>query len=464
MGFYFRKSFGSGPFRVNFSKSGVSYSVGGKGARVNFSNRGTYVSFGSNGLYYRKRISPPRTPRRHSHVDQQVVSYDRHTITSADLEQITDVDSQDFVNELTEKENKISFAKWFGWVPFMIATIGCVYYFIRTPEPTTVRIPEVRYYVLSSGQTNVNVRMLPEKASRVMGVLNPNEQLELVDSSGTLWYKVKFGAAEGFVFKKFTTTIKVNTHREVTDAAQASLFESDPDLFWKNMIATVVIFSLLIYFLKTVDRKRCMVQINYEIDDTVGEVHQKFLEHFSELMGSSRVWQYLHSERTFDYKYSSGAAHTVTRKRLYNISSNKRPSKAFETNVQIPHLGLINTDLFFFPERLIIKRGKQYGAIMYKNVHADRAVTRFIESETVPHDSLVVGHTWKYLNKDGGPDRRFNGNHQIPICNYSEYTFQSPQGLNEKISTSRVGVFDNFVNYVSAIGQLQKRMQHEKIG
>lgn len=33
MGFRFRKSIGVGPFRINFSKSGVGYSVGGKGYR-----------------------------------------------------------------------------------------------------------------------------------------------------------------------------------------------------------------------------------------------------------------------------------------------------------------------------------------------------------------------------------------------------------------------------------------------
>lgn len=33
MGFRFRKSFGKGPFRVTVSKSGVGYSVGGKGFR-----------------------------------------------------------------------------------------------------------------------------------------------------------------------------------------------------------------------------------------------------------------------------------------------------------------------------------------------------------------------------------------------------------------------------------------------
>ena len=33
MGFRFRKSFGKGPFRLNISKSGIGWSVGGKGAR-----------------------------------------------------------------------------------------------------------------------------------------------------------------------------------------------------------------------------------------------------------------------------------------------------------------------------------------------------------------------------------------------------------------------------------------------
>ncbi|MFR8331189.1 MAG: DUF4236 domain-containing protein [Oscillospiraceae bacterium] len=34
MGFRFRKNINFGPMRLNFSKSGVGYSVGGKGFRV----------------------------------------------------------------------------------------------------------------------------------------------------------------------------------------------------------------------------------------------------------------------------------------------------------------------------------------------------------------------------------------------------------------------------------------------
>jgi hypothetical protein len=40
MGFIYRKSFNRGLFRVNLSKSGVGYSVGGRGFRVGTTARG----------------------------------------------------------------------------------------------------------------------------------------------------------------------------------------------------------------------------------------------------------------------------------------------------------------------------------------------------------------------------------------------------------------------------------------
>ena len=56
MGWYFRKSKTVGPFRVNFSKSGMSFSTGVKGARMSFGPRGTFVNVGGNGIYYRKKL------------------------------------------------------------------------------------------------------------------------------------------------------------------------------------------------------------------------------------------------------------------------------------------------------------------------------------------------------------------------------------------------------------------------
>ena len=56
MGFYYRKSLNIGPFRVSVGKSGVGYSVGGRGFRTGVSSRGKrYTTFGipGTGVGYR---------------------------------------------------------------------------------------------------------------------------------------------------------------------------------------------------------------------------------------------------------------------------------------------------------------------------------------------------------------------------------------------------------------------------
>ena len=58
------------------------------------------------------------------------------------------------------------------------------------------------------------------------------------------------------------------------------------------------------------------------------------------------------------------------------------------------------------------------------------AMTRFIEGDGVPSDATVVDQTWRFVNKNGGPDRRFNNNVQLPIVNYGVLRFSSANGLN----------------------------------
>ncbi|MCH3971756.1 MAG: DUF4236 domain-containing protein [Oscillospiraceae bacterium] len=64
MGWYFRKSKSLGPFRLNFSKSGIGVSTGVKGARISSGPRGTYFNAGSNGIYYRKKLDAKKAPAK----------------------------------------------------------------------------------------------------------------------------------------------------------------------------------------------------------------------------------------------------------------------------------------------------------------------------------------------------------------------------------------------------------------
>ena len=57
MGWSYRKSASIGPFRINVSKSGIGYSIGGKGFRTGVNARGrryTSLSVPGTGLRYTK--------------------------------------------------------------------------------------------------------------------------------------------------------------------------------------------------------------------------------------------------------------------------------------------------------------------------------------------------------------------------------------------------------------------------
>lgn len=65
-------------------------------------------------------------------------------------------------------------------------------------------------------------------------------------------------------------------------------------------------------------------------------------------------------------------------------------------------------------------------------------------------------HTWKFPNKDGSPDRRFNNNRQLPKCQYSQCRLSSGTGVNEVITISKRGAFQPFARIVEVIGKLQE--------
>ena len=54
------------------------------------------------------------------------------------------------------------------------------------------------------------------------------------------------------------------------------------------------------------------------------------------------------------------------------------------------------------------------------DVSVEFGSTNFIETSAVPSDAKILSYTWKYMNKNGGPDKRYNDNYKIPLVNYAE--------------------------------------------
>ena len=139
MPFYLRKSVSAGPFRFNFSKSGVGLSVGIRGLRVGTGPRGHYVHAGRGGLYYRKtlkgsrssgagkRYAPEQTSPHATPAHNVDPGIDMVRVSSGSVAEMEDARFADVLAEMGEKQRSARLATTFLWIGIVItifATIG----------------------------------------------------------------------------------------------------------------------------------------------------------------------------------------------------------------------------------------------------------------------------------------------------------------------------------------------------
>ncbi|HTF17793.1 MAG TPA: DUF4236 domain-containing protein [Chryseolinea sp.] len=453
MGWSFRKSTSFGPFRFTFSKSGISTSFGVKGARVSFSKRGTFVNLGANGIYYRQRIDTPRKATRNHFVppaDVQPSNRVDHSIGTQDVERVTDVDSKRFIEQLEKAANRRPLFTLLGVVPSI-----AIYVYALSFAGDVVDEHFQYEDVFTVTSEVVHIQTAPSVSSQSLQTAKEFDSFVVAAPDSNGWKRVFLDGSSGPAGFVRNDLGKVNCIERVP--IRTTRLQQYPSLAVGYIFLTLLLIVWCVY-LKMLDRKRRTVEIVYALDGEIANLHNKFLEYFREFASSGKVWQKLHATGVDNVKYHAGASQLISRMPVGGVFFNLPPLKFLKTNVSVPSIHLKGTELYFFPERLIVKRGKSFGAIFYKNMTISPGTVNFIESDDLAADSTVVDHTWQYLNKQGGPDRRFSGNRRLPICLYSEYTFESDSGLQEVITTSRQGAMDNFSAFVKVIGDFQRKL------
>lgn len=178
------------------------------------------------------------------------------------------------------------------------------------------------------------------------------------------------------------------------------------------------------------------VVLFYDLEDANEHQYQALHDAFGEILSCNSVW-HVAASGAGDWKRSGGATTQVRR-------SIARPRKAapsgIRTNIEVPSIPCGRTSLYFFPDRMLVYSGGSVGAVAYSALRIEVSSTRFVEDGYVPRDAQVVGQTWLYVNRNGGPDRRFKNNRQLPIALYAELHFTSNSGLNELLQLSKLGV------------------------
>jgi len=165
----------------------------------------------------------------------------------------------------------------------------------------------------------------------------------------------------------------------------------------------------------------------------------------------SGTWHIEASGKVRDSKYHAGA-NSLVRRKVTKIQKAEPPY--LKTNVETISVGVGRQTLHFFPDRVLVYDTNGVGAVNYKDLVISVSDTRFIEEEGVPRDARVIDRTWRYVNKSGGPDKRFKDNREIPICLYESISMTSYSGLNELIQISQTGHGEDFQRAVNNLAKV----------
>lgn len=202
------------------------------------------------------------------------------------------------------------------------------------------------------------------------------------------------------------------------------------------------------------DVLRKTVVLMYELDPPQEAALEALHEAAQHLTSASGGWHVSSRASVRDSKYHAGASSLIAR----NATRFDRAAPPFvKTNIQTVAVAVGAQTLHFFPDRVLIYDRNGVGAVSFNELRAQAGETSFIEDGAVPRDATVVGYTWRYVNKKGGPDKRFKDNRQLAVCHYDELSFHSGTGLNELLHVSRAGSAPVFVDALARMARVVPR-------
>ena len=192
------------------------------------------------------------------------------------------------------------------------------------------------------------------------------------------------------------------------------------------------------------------VVLFYDFDPDMESAYGQLHSSAGRLGGCAALWHIEAAGKVHDRKYHAGASNLIRRKRTF---VRKEEPPYVKTNIETIAIGVGRQTLHFFPERILVYDQNGVGAVGYQELHVNVGATRFIENDSVPSDAKVVDRAWKYINKSGGPDRRFKDNRQLPVCLYEEISLSSQTGLNEVLQLSQCGLGESFAEAIALLGE-----------
>jgi hypothetical protein len=240
-------------------------------------------------------------------------------------------------------------------------------------------------------------------------------------------------AADGIVFEDTTGATTI----QLMQASASDLVTHINDAAGSVSLLPLVILLCLplitipvAVWLHARDKARRTVVAFYDIQDIQAQKFQMLVNSFTAMQHSSASWHVIaqgNIQTTRQYKTNAGASNLI--RRIRGRADIAGPP-LLATNIAVPSLHARKRSVYFLPDRLLIRDGRRYADLPYSVCQVSGTQTRYIETSRRPADSQQIERTWRYVNKGGGPDRRYKNNPQLPVMLYSELNLAAAPGFH----------------------------------
>lgn len=189
------------------------------------------------------------------------------------------------------------------------------------------------------------------------------------------------------------------------------------------LVLLVLVLAVITYLLYRADLKRKTTPLFYQFSDDYSERQfYNAIASFSNLAATRSSWRLKSKVAVSDWKRNAGSSSALIRHRS---RIGKQNPNLLKTNVEVWGVDAGSIKLYLLPDRFFVFQDGVYSAVPYDEVNASFQDLEYVEQEVLPNDAVVIGKTWKYVRRDGGPDRRFKNNRQLPIVKYGVVVFSS---------------------------------------
>ena len=290
--------------------------------------------------------------------------------------------------------------------------------------------------------------------------IEPNSIIISISSNGTNYQKKDNN--QNFISSSIGDFIKlVQDCYQQKNALIKELSEVKKTVNSKKNILTFLKLIIIGFFLSSLKKEieelndyiviiesnlqKCKVLVDCQFDTENKKNYNNLIQHFNSLSKSKKIWDITSQTWNDGTRDRSHATSLIDRREsFFNIDS----LDLIETNASMMFFKNKNGNDFYIGPSFLISYGgaNDIKIVDIDDVSVEFGSTNFIETSAVPSDAKILSYTWKYMNKNGGPDKRYNDNYKIPLVNYAELEFKSNKiKLLEKYQISNIDLTKKFV-------------------